>query len=395
MKSFLNHEVFYKMILVNLIGILVLCSCVLNGCGKESDKMQDKFAELEGVEEISEPLLNAPQTTTVIKGDILDRDIYPGILTPYVEELSFPAEGYFGSYNVSLGQQVSKGEVLATTNLENAETKLEALETSLETLENNYTYHMTLYNNQLETLKLQLEECYMKIDLLEYLTPAYTAACVEAGLLDGDIKRTELKIKQFQEEYDFEKNYLEIQIDILKKEMKGNVIKAPFDGVVVQLGTMLKGDWIEKGNPCVAIADTSKCCVVADYIQKIIAEKALGFEIFIDGQTYKAVYQPLNTEAYKDLIQKNETAYSTYLIEEDLTDLYEYGHSALAIVNKNEAKDVLILSNLAIIRDGSQYYCYVDKQGTKEKVILTIGLKDAIHTEIISGLEEGDVVYIE
>lgn len=378
------------------VYILVLVSLLIGGCSKEPVETIDIYAQLDGSEDILEPILTMPQTTTVIRGDIVDRDIYSGILTPYVEELGFPAEGFFGAYKVSLGQEVSKGDILATTDLESSQKELESLQESLESLESNYTYQLTLYNNQLETLQLQLEECYNKIELLTYPSDAFAAACTQAGLVDGDIKRTKLKIKQLTEDYEFEKPYLEKQIKSLKSEMKGNVIKAPFDGVVVGLGSMLNGDWIEKEKPCVVLADVSKCCVVADYVQKTIAEKAVSFEVFINGNTYEAVYQPLDTDIYKDLIQKNEKAFSTYVInEEGLVDLYGHGHSALAIVNKNLAKDVLVLSNLAIIRDKSQYYCYVDRDGVKEKVILTIGLRDAIHSEIIAGLEEGDVVYIE
>lgn len=378
------------------LSYFLLPAIFLVGCNQIEEKHIDIYAELEGTEDISEPILTVQQTTSVIRGDVLEREFYSGILTPYVEELCFPAEGVFGSFNVTLGQEVKAGEVLAVTDIESSQARLDILEEQLQNLEDNYTYQMAMFQNQVATLKLELEECYALIDTLSYPSKAFSNACTQAGLLDGDIQRTELKMRHYQEDYDFEKPYLETQIKELKKEMKNNIIKAPFDGVVVQLSDMLKGDRFEKNKPCIVIADTQKCCAVSDYLPMQTAQKALKIEVFVDGQTYSAIYQTLDSEIYSDLIQKSENPYSTYLLEEqDLAENYGYGHSVLIVVTKNMAEDVLVVSNLGIIRDGSQYYCYVDRAGKKEKVFITIGLRDDIHTEIVSGLEEGDVVYIE
>ena len=40
-------------------------------------------------------------------------------------------------------------------------------------------------------------------------------------------------------------------------------------------------------------------------------------------------------------------------------------------------------------------YVYKDADGKRELVNVTIGISDGIHVEIVEGLEEGDVIYVQ
>ncbi len=107
-----------------MTAALALCMC---GCGEPQ-------AEPETVEvkTVSVNPLQQQQTVTASLKDVKKREIYEGIISPYVEELSFAQDGIFLEYRVRLGDIVSKGDTLAVTDISGYQKQAESLHKQIE-----------------------------------------------------------------------------------------------------------------------------------------------------------------------------------------------------------------------------------------------------------------------
>lgn len=368
-----------------LTAVLALAVC---GCG---DKPQDTPEAV--VRTVTVNPLQQAQTVTVGLGDVKKREIYEGIISPYVEELCFPRDGIFLEYRVKPGDVVRRGDVLAVTDVSYYREQAESLQEQINDLTLNYVYEIATRDNSLKICELELEETYKLIDLTEYMKDNYTQLCINAGNLVGRMDRLELEKKHLTESYELELPYLEEQLADCQEKLQSNVVKAPFDGVVAQLQPAVSGDRVSKDTPMVALADTTRYLAVGDYVLRRDAERAERIYVFLDGEEYEAEYIPIDTKVYSALMAKNLTPYSSYEVfpQEPL----EYGHMARIVVQQESRRQVLVVPGLAVRQEGSRRYCYRKGEQGRETVYLETGLYDGMYYEVLGGLTEGDEVYID
>ena len=368
-----------------LTAALALCMC---GCGEPQAGQ-----ETVEVKTVSVNPLQQQQTVTAGLKDVKKREIYEGIISPYVEELSFAQDGIFLEYRVKLGDTVSKGDTLAVTDISAYQKQAESLQKQIDELTRKYLYEIATRDNSLKIYELELEETYKLIDLTEYLQDNYTQLCIQAGNLVSSMDRLELEKKHLTENYELELPYLQEQLRDCQNKLRGNVIKAPFDGTVVDLQPGVSGDRVDKETPMIALADTTRYLAVGTYVTSRDAERAERIYVFLNGEEYEAEYIPMDKKVYSALAAKNLTPYSSFELypQEPL----EYGHMVRIVVQQESRQQVLTVPGLAVKQEGSRKYCYRKVGEGREKVYLETGLYDGLNYEVLSGLQEGDEVYID
>lgn len=279
------------------------------------------------------------------------------------------------------------------TDVSDYQKQAESLQEQIDELTRSYTYEIATRDNSLKICELELEETYKLIDLTEYMKDNYTQLCINAGNLVSRMERLELQKKHLTESYELELPYLEEQLAECKEKLRSNVVKAPFDGVVVQLQPAVSGDKISKETPVVVLGDTSRYLAVGDYVTRRDAEKAERIYVFLDGEEYEAEYIPMDPKVYSALMAKNITPCSSFELfpQEPL----EYGHMARIVVQQDSRRQVLVVPGLAVQQEGSRKYCYRKGSQGREKVYLETGLYDGLYYEVLGGLREGDEVYID
>ena len=63
------------------------------------------------------------------------------------------------------------------------------------------------------------------------------------------------------------------------------------------------------------------------------------------------------------------------------------------VTQANES--AIIIPTEAIIQDGNEYYVYVAKDNVAQKRIVDIGIQNVLHTQILSGISDGELVVVE
>lgn len=372
------------------IGMLAMAAAlVLSGCGTGGSES----GTAPQVRSVTINPLQQVQTVKIGLGDVKKREIYTGIISPYVEELCFPEDGIFLEYRVSLGDTVRRGDVLAVTDVSAYREQEESLQEQIDELTEKYFYEIATRDNSLKICELELEETYKLIDLTEYMQDNYTQLCINAGNLTSRMERMELEKKHLTESYELELPYLQEQLADCRDKLKSNILKAPFDGTVTELRSAVSGDKVDGETPMVVLADTSRYLAVGDYVLRRDAEKAERVYVFIDGQEYEAEYIPMDQKVYSALVAKEMTPYSSYEIYPP--EPLEFGHMACIVIQKESRLQVPVVPELAVQQEGARRFCYRKGPDGREKVYLETGLYDGLNYEILSGLQEGDEVYID
>ncbi len=368
-----------------LAAVLALSVCGCADSGPETPEAS--------VRTVTVNPLQQTQTVTVGLGDVKKREIYEGIISPYMEELFFPGDGIFLEYRVKPGDTVRRGDVLAVSDVSGYQKQAENLQEQIEDLTRNYTYEIATRDNSLKICELELEETYKLIELTEYMKDNYTQLCIDAGNLVSRMDRLELEKKHLTENYELELPYLEEQLADCRERLRSNVVRAPFDGTVSQLQPAVSGEKISRDHPVILLADTTRYLAVGDYVTRRDAEKAERIYVFLDGEEYEAEYIPIDPQVYSALMAKNLTPCSSF--ELFPPEPLEYGHMARIVVQQESRRQVLVAPGLAVRQEGARRYCYRRGEQGREKVYLETGLYDGMFYEILGGLTEGDEVYID
>jgi multidrug efflux pump subunit AcrA (membrane-fusion protein) len=169
---------------------------------------------------------------------------------------------------------------------------------------------------------------------------------------------------------------------------------APFDGTVVALADAEYGDYISTGQYYVAVSDSSTLYARCENISTTVLEHLEKIIFWNDGKEYDAVSIPMS-QAYHMVTKNNkEDAYSEFSVSDPDGEISygDYGKIKLVIETKT---DVLMVPQTTVRMSGGVYYVYKDVDGKQERVDVTVGDKNDLCVEILEGLEEGDVVYVQ
>ncbi len=366
----------------------LLCCGSLGACGQGQDAQVEVT-----VRNVEMNPLTEEQTSIVEYGDVIRRSLFDGVITPYVEELSFPEDGIFLDYKVTLGERVEEGQVLATTDVGDAKEQVEKYKEQIEELTATYNYNMQTKVNTQDIAEVELERILNRLENEEYMTGQYTQLCIEAGQWNKQINRMDLEIKHLTEDYEMTLPYLQGKLKEYKAKLTSNQIVAPFDGVITSMQPLTCGERVTGEKAYIAISDTTKYQVVGEYVSQKDMDDALGVTAFINGKEYPLTYIPMDEDVYYAILKKGEVPYSTYEIAPEAE--ISHGMFALIVLTEDERKNVLKVPGIAIHQDGSRKFCYIKNGDHKEKVYIQVGLYDTMHYEVTDGLKEGDEVYLD
>ncbi len=237
-----------------------------------------------------------------------------------------------------------------------------------------------------------------------------TLAALQAGPSDEQIQIAEAQVEQAR-----------IALEEAQDKLAQASLKAPFDGVVTHL-PIESGEWTLAGSPVVTLADLSHVEIELAVDEVDIGQVKVGQPAQVSlepwpneqlpatvsriapsslsaagggtGLVTYHVYLELDLDAgAQDLVTHASGATDARVIRPEMT--------ANAEVITHQLPQVLLVPNRAIQVDraAGRYTVErvpptsVDPAGS-ETVEITIGLRNATHTQVLSGLEAGDVVLV-
>ena len=278
--------------------------------------------------------------------------------------------------------------VSAQSQYQNAKT---ALEQAQQNLEDN--------TKEIASLEKQLANAQAKsaIDMLD-AKEAY-----EEALIEGDNAQTtyNAQLESLEEtlnEAEEEKNQVEEKLQAFEDFVgEDGILYADGSGIVTQVGYEA-GDHLVQSGVILSYAAPEDMTISVDVTQEDVVDFAVGDQVEISFTAYEDTpYEGtiLSIDTTATARNSNTISYTVVIGVNGDTELLYGGMTADITFVTEEKEDVLYVSRRAIVEENGKSYVYRQTAlGGRELAEVETGISNGVNIEILSGLSEGDIIYI-
>lgn len=353
-----------------LMSAVILFCCA--GCAASGEE----------IPELLEPVGVEIDTAIVEVGSICLTDSYEGRLVPRVESLSFSASGTLAEICVSLGDTVTKGQTLARLNTQEKQEKINEISSQIETLEIQGDIALRKIQNRIDTAQTEYEMlCASGADPVEC---EKKAATVSALKLEKEQKAANTQLQVSRQE---------TELANLQKDISKSVLTAPFGGKIAYITSSKPGANVGIDHIVICLAEENAPMLQIPYIdESVLSDADAVYAQVLDAQ-FEAEYIPLDAEEYVSMVVNGESVYTYFSLKTE-SGLVQSGQYAVLFVEKLTRTDALLIPINAIMQDRWGQYVYKIVDGNRIRCDVQIGIQNETKAQVLSGLEEGDVVYV-
>lgn len=386
----------HKRILAAVLSSALL-AVSLAGCGEEPEALRRDDMEL------LEPAGVGEAYEAAVRRNLYDAKVYGGTVCPYTEEYSLGRTMPFDRYVALPGDYVKKGQVLIRSNTEELSDQIERQEKWLVENEKDHQEYLKEMNETLEKYRADEKFWGQAVENWAKEEPAkddetHAKWSEDAAYYDKRYRnaligrqKTEEGIRQNSELYEMDQEYNKLLLSRLRQQRNESTVLSGMKGVVMNVRFLDQGDWMFADYPMVAVADPDRRCVKSDYISKNDINTAERLYALIDGRAYEVEYEPMETEEYNRLVEKNGKVYTTFYLPEEAADA-ELGKYVAIVLVRESRENVLTVPQEALMKGEEGSYVYLMEGEEKIYTPVRVGMQDGLYSEILSGLEEGDKV---
>jgi len=348
-------------LLIALLAILLLTSC--SGIGT-----------LHAPPPLFETVMEEPDTVFVTRGTVEDLTIEQGITRfPTVSAHLETGSGVIKTVYAMPGDVVSEGQIIARLDTPELDEMIELLEKSIE---KELLFHQLFLRESSALINLQ-----------------------SSSGSGGQLALLRLERSHAIDRHEIEMEEMEIRLDNLLERRAQAEITAPADGEVVF--TLLPGVWVNALDAVAHIAIPEGLFVEYIGIPQLVWWDFERIQGIIDGVAYdltpiqfsraeRIAFQNMGIEmpvrfsintGSPDLIGAEKTVFITKYIS--------YAEDTLRVPS------YVVFSPRLPLLDGFGSYVYRLGNGSQEIVYITTGIVTDQYTEILYGLDEGDVIVVK
>ncbi len=353
-------------VLLALIAALALTSC--------------NSAEL-AAPPLDEPVSVIFDTAQVKRGSIKNVEYFEGSVMPEVHELSFKRSGTLQKSYVSVGDSVKKGELLMELDATALQRQRDSITKAMESMR---------ANHQFEREKLAVSRDIVAHKLKRERQAGNSDA---ARLLEINLEEANNRIAQLDELHTFDYDGMSKQLDAIDKQSEGVALYSPIDGEVLYVYSQQKGAPIRAFDNMVCVADNTTLYVEVLSKRANISLGAVKAEAKMGEKLYALELEELSMSEVLKYYLDDKPIPSRFKILDPHDELLpgEYSH---VYVTKNYKEDCLYIPINAYYA-GKPAYVYLMQDGERVYREVQSGATTTTAIEIVSGLQEGDEVFVK
>lgn len=307
-----------------------------------------------------------------------------------LEDYEAAEEGYegAGTDNTVNFMTIQNGYLSARSKYQQAKSALTQAETAVTDNEN----AITELTNQLAAAQAK-----QKIDKLD-TEETYQEAVITGQNAQTTYNATVEDLKETLQEAEETKEKREEQLEAFEDFVGSDgILYATEDGVITEV-SYEAGDRLTTTGALFSYATSDDMRISVDVTQEDIVDLQVGDAVDITftaypEDSYTGSILSINTTATSDY--SNTVSYTVEIsVEGELEQLYG-GMTADVIFVTEEKEDVLYVSRKAIVEENGKTYVYRKTAlGGRELAEVETGITNGVDIEILSGLEEGDTIYL-
>lgn len=413
------------------------------GCGRAPG--QEAAAGNAAQVELLEPVGLTDSGEAAEYRNLYDAEIYSATVVPYVEEYSFEESVVLDGFLAFPGESVKSGEVLAASSTADLDRQIREQRERIEEMEKEFAEYEAQVQEDLAEPREEVKRLRTIVENLkksrpeEYLAarPSQSVSGSDAEELDRERPDTEeveeeaalpgepelnpayrdwereynywngqyrikdhsvntvlLQLEQRAALYELDHAYALLQLEFLQQRKNNVTIHSGMAGNVVAVSEYGYGDRIQGETPIVAVGDPERKELKSDYINRRTASDAEEIYAVIDGRRYEVTYVPIESEEYTRLTTQGEEVFSTLYLQGETEEVHAGDYAAVVVVKKRREQALSVPAE-AVHKDDTGSYVYVVSGEDNVYTPVRTGMSDGAYTEILSGLERGDVVRLD
>jgi multidrug efflux pump subunit AcrA (membrane-fusion protein) len=341
------------------------------------------------------PVEAAADLVAVKHGDIRPVKVAEGVVIPFSQGLSFlSSDAPISAIYVTHGQKVDEGDLLAELDKSAWEDRLAGALDEMERLDRISGHDDLLADIHIELGRLDAD-----------------GAADENGRVQAEFNLQEYLTRDLirRETNDLERARIQARVDALEAQKDNYAIYAPFGGVILSIEPLTVGDYPSGRDPYIYLADLNRLTVRALTEQTSFFSAAESLEASIGEGTWPIEIIPYTLEEQLAFYYEGITppARFSFIVEDGSFDEGQAPPTdkrVLIMSHEPGKEDVLIIPvNAAHIETTSSDegvtsrldYAYVDVGGVRERRDIKCGRRSDIWIEVVEGLGEGELVYVE
>lgn len=325
--------------------------------------------------------------------------------------------------NISAGDTVKKGDVIAVLNTEETDLQIKSLQAKKDALLASYDEAKKLPDEEIintaeanvRSAEVLFENAQKDAEKAEklYEEGAISEDNYQNALNNLKIQQEALEIaknelvnikkgpsENIKKQYEAQIAELDYQIDILNKNKGNALIQSPIDGIILE--TFVKeGTYLQPGMQVAEIGNDKDLYLESDILVSEIGDVKEGGKVVVysDDLDLSNITGTV-TKIYPKAISKISDLgieQKRVKIEIDLdnsSDILKVGYDVNVKIIIQEKNDVVIVPDSAIFDYEDGYYVYVLAGNKASLRKVEIGIEGEDTVEIVSGLKEGEKVIL-
>lgn len=378
------------------IGAALACclaigqAACLAGCGEqpvwqeEAIELIEPTAELSGSEAVTRRTLYTARTFEVL-------------VDPYIEDYSYEEARNFVPTGLKIGDMVGVGNIIYRANILALDPQIEKLTEKLAELQESYAEYYyetrTKLNDQyweLKVLAWSLDQVLDSEPDVEW-GPAYDEwkrdeekATGEYNKKELDIEMNEAALNERTELLYLDYEFYAGQLQELYRQNEAGNVQSGVNGRIIYLEACDEGELIRPGTVVASVADLNRKRLVCNSIDSSARYSIKEIYAFFNGKKYDVV-----------LDEESSTSVSSVYLLQDPEGEVPVGSFGNLVLYSGVREQVLTVPTEAIHNAGLEKYVYVLEDGKTVARTVRVGLSDGVYMEIVSGLEEGETVFLD
>lgn len=405
---------------ISLITAAALSLAFVSACGKAEPTTS---TDIEGT--------NVTVETAALR-DITTTATYTGTLTATNSaNVTSKVSAKITSINVEVGDWVNKGQVLAVLDSTDYQYQLSQAEASYKQAQAAYNSAVTSKNNiggASEQSKAQLEQALNSAKLAYdnaktnydrqkqlYEMGAISLAAYESA--ETALENARLAYETAKKSYDITVNVItpgnetsadngvetakaalnaaSVAVSQAKQAIANTKITAPISGYISANNAVL-GSFASAGMALFAISDSRELEAEINITESVIPYVKVGGKALIDISSAGLVGAEGTVTVVNPVKNTMTGMYTVRVSVPNDSDNLKVGMFAdITLVTEQSCTDALSVLSSSILQEADGYYVYTisGNEATKKQVV--IGVSDGEYTQIIEGIDEGDVIACE
>jgi len=344
--------------------------------------------------ELLRPVSARIDTAIADRGIVADIEQAAGVTRIHSQGVSLGYTGFrFGEFFVSLGDEVEEGQLLARMDVKQLETQIEAIEENIANMRQRNSLDIEARILALDILQLEYNE------MTRAAASASDENMMEAAMWRGlELERNRLYKYQALERHALAMRHAQEDLAGLLNRLLEAELRAPVAGVVTRISGIQPGWWVDPFEGHVHIAYGQEVFVELLGILNQQPGRAGRIYGHIDGRIYELRHTPLTREErlyYVTFMPVSALPVRFSFVDDNPPPIGAF--VSIHLYHEWE-EDALRIPVNALFGSpdipGSTLFVYRIENGQSVPVLVEIGARSQSFVAILSGLWEGDEVFV-